>query len=61
MQSLGWPILNDKYYPVLEEQSADNFDKPLQLLAKELRFIDPLSQQTRCFCSPESLDLDAQA
>ncbi len=55
MQTLGWPILNDKYYPVLEEESPDNYQKPLQLLAKELRFIDPVTREKRFFCSPENL------
>jgi tRNA pseudouridine32 synthase/23S rRNA pseudouridine746 synthase len=58
MQTLGWPILNDKYYPVLEEKSADNFAKPLQLLAKQLRFIDPVTQESRLFCNPENLLLE---
>ena len=58
MQTIGWPILNDKYYPVLEEESADNYEKPLQLLAKELRFIDPVSQEKQFFCSPENLVLE---
>jgi Pseudouridylate synthases, 23S RNA-specific len=49
MQSLGWPILNDKYYPQLQPLSADDYASPLQLLAKELRFIDPVTQQPRCF------------
>ncbi len=60
MQTIGWPILNDKYYPVLEE-SADNYEKPLQLLAKELRFVDPVSQKVRFFCSPENLALNANS
>ena len=57
MQTIGWPILNDKYYPRLEQQSADDFEKPLQLLAKQLRFIDPVSQKMQFFESPESLNL----
>lgn len=55
MHTLGWPILNDKYYPELEEKSPDNFAKPLQLLAKQLRFIDPVTQEGRFFSSPENL------
>ena len=49
MATLGYPILNDKYYPELEDESADNFAKPLQLLAKSLQFIDPVTSQTRSF------------
>ncbi|MDD1793242.1 pseudouridine synthase [Enterovibrio sp. ZSDZ42] len=52
MQSLGWPILNDKYYPELQPFSADNYNAPLQLLAKSVEFIDPIANQTRSFqCS----------
>ena len=57
MQSLGWPILNDKYYPELEPQTADNYQAPLQLLAKELEFIDPISKQPRHFIYEGNLSL----
>jgi tRNA pseudouridine32 synthase/23S rRNA pseudouridine746 synthase len=43
MQSLGMPILNDRFYPILQPKGPDNFGKPLQLLAKRLRFTDPIS------------------
>jgi len=49
MQALGLPILNDKYYPNLQPLSADNYAMPLQLLAKELKFIDPVTEQHRYF------------
>lgn len=49
MQTLGWPILNDNYYPQLQPLAADNYAKPLQLLAKQLQFIDPVTQQSRDF------------
>jgi tRNA pseudouridine32 synthase/23S rRNA pseudouridine746 synthase len=49
MQTLGWPILNDKYYPQLQPLSADNYSAPLQLLAKKLQFIDPVTQHQRHF------------
>lgn len=57
MQSLGWPILNDRYYPQLQPLSADNYSAPLQLLAKELRFIDPVTQHPRCFSHDGNLSL----
>ncbi|MGB0943359.1 MAG: pseudouridine synthase [Marinomonas sp.] len=57
MQSLGWPILNDKYYPELKPQSADNYQAPLQLLAKELEFIDPISKQPKHFIYEGNLSL----
>ncbi|NRB36957.1 MAG: pseudouridine synthase [Pseudomonadales bacterium] len=49
MASLTWPILNDKYYPNLQKESADDFNLPLQLLAKTLRFVDPISGKAREF------------
>lgn len=57
MQALGWPILNDRYYPKLQSLSADDYSAPLQLLAKQLEFIDPLSQQKRCFSCERNLSL----
>ena len=57
MQTLGWPILNDKYYPELQPLSEDNYSAPLQLLAKELKFIDPITQQPRFFCYEGNLPL----
>jgi len=57
MQTLGWPILNDKYYPQLQPESADNYSAPLQLLAKELQFIDPVTQQPRQFSCNNNLSL----
>ncbi len=58
MQALGWPILNDKYYPQLQPKSADNYSAPLQLLAKELQFIDPVTQQPKCFSCDNNLSLE---
>jgi tRNA pseudouridine32 synthase/23S rRNA pseudouridine746 synthase len=57
MQALGWPILNDKYYPKLQPLTKDNYSAPLQLLAKELKFIDPINQQPRCFHYDGNLSL----
>ncbi|MFT7561665.1 MAG: tRNA pseudouridine32 synthase/23S rRNA pseudouridine746 synthase [Flavobacteriales bacterium] len=45
MQALGWSILNDRYYPCLQPNTADDYTRPLQLLAKSLRFVDPVTQQ----------------
>jgi tRNA pseudouridine32 synthase/23S rRNA pseudouridine746 synthase len=59
MQTLGWPILNDKYYPKLEDKSADDFSRPLQLIAKSLSFTDPVNKEKRFFSSPENLSWGA--
>jgi tRNA pseudouridine32 synthase / 23S rRNA pseudouridine746 synthase len=55
--ALGIPILNDQIYPVLKPAGQDDYAKPLQLLAKEIRFIDPITLQLRHFTSPKSLRL----
>ncbi|MFT7675485.1 MAG: tRNA pseudouridine32 synthase/23S rRNA pseudouridine746 synthase [Gammaproteobacteria bacterium] len=57
MQAMGWPILNDKYYPKLQPLSADDYSAPLQLLAKALQFIDPVTQRPRCFSYDSNLSL----
>lgn len=58
MQSLGWPLLNDTYYPTLQPNRLDDYSKPLQLLAQQLSFIDPITQQLRDFSSNTQLTLD---
>jgi len=55
--ALGMPIVNDPFYPVLLPSGRDDFDKPLQLLAKSVAFQDPVSGELRSFTSPRSLAL----
>ncbi|MSR11408.1 MAG: pseudouridine synthase [Gammaproteobacteria bacterium] len=55
MQAQGWPVMHDKYYPVLQEKSADDFERPLQLVATGLRFVDPLSRELQVFSSAVGL------
>lgn len=43
LSSLGFPIVNDRYYPRLLERREENFTAPLQLLAREIAFQDPLN------------------
>ena len=57
MSALGCPILNDQFYPELKEAKGDDFSQPLQLLAKSIEFLDPISQKTRRFESKQSLNL----
>ncbi len=57
MASLGFPIENDKYYPDLQDEVPDNYEKPLQLLAMELEFADPLSDGIRRFQIPQKAAL----
>jgi len=54
MAALGAPIVNDLIYPVLRTERED-YSRPLQLLAKSLAFVDPLSGVERRFESRFSL------
>ena len=51
MSGLGFRIINDRVYPDLQPERADDFGQPLQLLAKRVRLHDPVSGQHREFQS----------
>ena len=51
MAALGAPIANDRMYPTLVKRAEGDYSAPLQLLAKRLSFIDPLSGMERSFAS----------
>ena len=55
MGSLGFGILNDRYYPDLQPETADDFSRPLQLIAKSVRFDDPVSGEPMEFQSKREL------
>ena len=55
MSGLGFRIINDKYYPDLQPQQADNYEKPLQLIAKSVQFRDPISGKEIEFYSEREL------
>jgi len=55
MSGLGFGILNDRYYPELQPESVDNYDSPLQLIAKKLKFIDPVTGKNMEFKSERTL------
>ena len=55
MAALGAPICNDPFYPQLQEVD-DDYQQPLKLLARTLRFDDPLSGEARQFTSQLRLD-----
>ncbi|MFT3929749.1 MAG: pseudouridine synthase [Spongiibacteraceae bacterium] len=55
MAALGAPIENDAFYPQVRDELFDDYAQPLQLLARELRFIDPLSGRAHHFVSPQKL------
>jgi tRNA pseudouridine32 synthase/23S rRNA pseudouridine746 synthase len=55
LAALGAGILNDPFYPELRGELPDDFDHPMQLLARELRFTDPISGADRVFTTTRSL------
>lgn len=55
--ALGVPIVGDRIYPDLLPEGTDDFDHPLQLLARHIAFDDPLSGQRREFTSQRVLRL----
>lgn len=55
MAALGAGIVNDGFYPTLAEESEDDFGRPLKLLARSLRFVDPVSGLERHFESQRTL------
>ncbi len=55
MAALGAAIVNDPFYPTLRDEADDDYAAPLQLLARELIFTDPLSGARRAFRSRREL------
>jgi len=49
MNALGAPICNDPFYPDVIRDAQDDYSNPLKLLAQELRFVDPVTNQDRFF------------
>lgn len=57
---LGIPITDDPLYPVVRDVPVDDFLRPLQLLAAEIGFDDPVDGQRREFRSVRELPLAAE-
>ncbi|MFD5845060.1 RluA family pseudouridine synthase [Streptomyces chartreusis] len=56
MSALGVPILGDPLYPVVTDPvAADDFRRPLQLLARVLEFTDPITACRHRFVSARVL------
>lgn len=55
MMSLGMPLLNDALYPTPLAAGDEDYNKPLQLLAKSIEFTDPISGGSRKFESMQKL------
>jgi tRNA pseudouridine32 synthase / 23S rRNA pseudouridine746 synthase len=57
MHALGLPIVGDGIYPVLTPEGQIDYDDPLQLLAKSIEWLDPISGEVRRFESRQHLKL----
>ena len=55
MNALGVPIAGDRIYPCLLPDRPGDFSEPLQLLAREFSFVDPVTGEQRRFRSRRSL------
>ena len=55
MNALGVAILNDRMYPPMAHTPDDKYATPLQLLAKSIAFVDPVTGQARQFHSQRTL------
>ena len=49
MAALGAPIRNDPLYPEVRYREAGDFEAPLQLVAKSVGFVDPVSGELRSY------------
>jgi tRNA pseudouridine32 synthase / 23S rRNA pseudouridine746 synthase len=56
MNSLGLPIDGDPLYPTVLDVAAEDFSRPLQLLAHRLAFTDPVTGVNREFVSERTLE-----
>lgn len=55
MASLGLPIQGDPLYPDVLDVAADDFSRPLALLAQRLEFDDPVTGELRTFTTGRSI------
>lgn len=55
MAALGLPLRNDPFYPVVNDPPEGDYSRSLQLLARSLEFVDPLTGEGRLFESRQAL------
>jgi tRNA pseudouridine32 synthase/23S rRNA pseudouridine746 synthase len=60
MAALGMPILGDQIYPDYIAERQERFENPLQLLASDIAFIDPILGCQRIFQSGKTLRFSAE-
>ncbi len=51
LNSLGAPIVGDPFYPVVRDVDLGDFSQPLELVARELAFTDPVDGSERRYVS----------
>lgn len=56
MAALGIPIMNDAFYPCIQAKDDADFSAPLQLLAQQIAFVDPITQQAVKYKSQQFLN-----
>ena len=55
MSGLGFRIMHDRFYPVLLDKQEDDLSRPLQLIARRVKFTDPVSGDVMEFVSERQL------
>jgi tRNA pseudouridine32 synthase/23S rRNA pseudouridine746 synthase len=62
MNALGLPIVGDQFYPQVLRgpHEEDDHSQALQLLAKGVSFIDPITGEQRHFVSQQNLSISAE-
>jgi len=56
--ALGMPLRYDRIYPEHLPENGDDFERPLQLLAKAIVFRDPMTGENRSFTSTRALSFE---
>jgi tRNA pseudouridine32 synthase/23S rRNA pseudouridine746 synthase len=56
LSGLGFPILNDRYYPKLLPEQKNSFSAPLQLLSQKIQFHDPILKKQTVYESERLLE-----
>jgi tRNA pseudouridine32 synthase / 23S rRNA pseudouridine746 synthase len=56
MLSLGFPVVNDPFYPELKPAVPSDFSRPMQLLACALKFQDPVTKDLVSLGTQRTLD-----
>jgi len=57
MSDLGFRILNDRVYPDLLPEKEDDYSNPIQLLAKQVQFKDPITGGNLEFVSEREIHI----